>query len=327
MTLRLRLAIFTSAFIAVILSAVAVSVYLLTERSLSTAVEERARPGAGRPLRRRDRHRAPAAARRRVLPDRAGRDLARPARQRRRHPQRRRLHAAGERARQPDQRQPRLGLLSDRALQALVDGEESGVVRHARQPGAPAGPRCAGHDRLPQPAGGPDRRDPGGRAHLERPGHPRPAGPRPRPDRPGRLPGVRLGRVVAGAPRAGARAARHAGGRAGVEQGPAAARAGARDRRRAARVGALHQPHARPAPGVVRDPAALHGRRQPRAADAGDGDRRPRPVPAAAHAPERRAGRLAAGHPARGRADGQARARPARARARRRRLPGHGASR
>jgi two-component system, OmpR family, sensor kinase len=43
MTLRLRLAIFTSAFIAVILSAVAVSVYLLTERSLSTAVEERAR--------------------------------------------------------------------------------------------------------------------------------------------------------------------------------------------------------------------------------------------------------------------------------------------
>jgi two-component system, OmpR family, sensor kinase len=43
MTLRLRLAIFTSAFIAVILSAVAVSVYILTERSLSTAVEERAR--------------------------------------------------------------------------------------------------------------------------------------------------------------------------------------------------------------------------------------------------------------------------------------------
>jgi two-component system, OmpR family, sensor kinase len=43
MTLRLRLAIFTSAFIAVILSAVAVSVYLLTERSLSAAVEERAR--------------------------------------------------------------------------------------------------------------------------------------------------------------------------------------------------------------------------------------------------------------------------------------------
>jgi len=42
MTLRLRLAIFTSAFIAVILSAVAVSVYLLTERSLATAVEERA---------------------------------------------------------------------------------------------------------------------------------------------------------------------------------------------------------------------------------------------------------------------------------------------
>lgn len=43
MTLRLRLAIFTSAFIAVILSAVAVSVYLLTERSLAVAVEERAR--------------------------------------------------------------------------------------------------------------------------------------------------------------------------------------------------------------------------------------------------------------------------------------------
>ena len=43
MTLRLRLAIFTSAFIAVILSAVAVSVYFLTDRSLSTAVEERAR--------------------------------------------------------------------------------------------------------------------------------------------------------------------------------------------------------------------------------------------------------------------------------------------
>jgi len=43
MTLRLRLAIFTSAFIAVILSAVAVSVYVLTERSLSTSVEERAR--------------------------------------------------------------------------------------------------------------------------------------------------------------------------------------------------------------------------------------------------------------------------------------------
>lgn len=42
MTLRLRLAIFTSAFIALILSAVAVSVYLLTERSLGTAVEERA---------------------------------------------------------------------------------------------------------------------------------------------------------------------------------------------------------------------------------------------------------------------------------------------
>ncbi len=43
MTLRLRLTIFYSAFIAIILSAMAVSVYLLTERSLSSAVEERAR--------------------------------------------------------------------------------------------------------------------------------------------------------------------------------------------------------------------------------------------------------------------------------------------
>ncbi len=42
MTLRLRLTIFYSAFIAIILSAMAVSVYLLTERSLTTAVEERA---------------------------------------------------------------------------------------------------------------------------------------------------------------------------------------------------------------------------------------------------------------------------------------------
>lgn len=42
MTLRLRLALFTSAFIAVLLSAVAASVYLLTERSLKAAVEERA---------------------------------------------------------------------------------------------------------------------------------------------------------------------------------------------------------------------------------------------------------------------------------------------
>jgi two-component system, OmpR family, sensor kinase len=42
-TLRLRLTLFFSAFIAIILSAVAVSVYVLTERSLSTAVEERAR--------------------------------------------------------------------------------------------------------------------------------------------------------------------------------------------------------------------------------------------------------------------------------------------
>ncbi len=42
MTLRLRLALFTSAFIALILSAVAISVYVLTERSLLSAVEERA---------------------------------------------------------------------------------------------------------------------------------------------------------------------------------------------------------------------------------------------------------------------------------------------
>jgi two-component system, OmpR family, sensor kinase len=42
-TLRLRLTLFFSAFIAIILSAVAVSVYVLTERSLSTAVEQRAR--------------------------------------------------------------------------------------------------------------------------------------------------------------------------------------------------------------------------------------------------------------------------------------------
>jgi two-component system, OmpR family, sensor kinase len=42
-TLRLRITLFFSAFIVIILSAVAVSVYVLTERSLSTAVEERAR--------------------------------------------------------------------------------------------------------------------------------------------------------------------------------------------------------------------------------------------------------------------------------------------
>jgi len=42
MTLRLRLTIFYSAFIAIILSAMAVSVYLLTERSLATTIEERA---------------------------------------------------------------------------------------------------------------------------------------------------------------------------------------------------------------------------------------------------------------------------------------------
>jgi two-component system OmpR family sensor kinase len=43
MSLRLRLTLFFSAFIAVILSAVALSVYALTERSLHTAIEERAR--------------------------------------------------------------------------------------------------------------------------------------------------------------------------------------------------------------------------------------------------------------------------------------------
>jgi len=43
MTLRLRLALFTSVFIALILTAVAVSGYLLTERSLAAGVEMRAR--------------------------------------------------------------------------------------------------------------------------------------------------------------------------------------------------------------------------------------------------------------------------------------------
>ncbi|MEX2543266.1 MAG: ATP-binding protein [Trueperaceae bacterium] len=43
MSLRLRLTLFFSAFIAVILSAVALSVYALTERSLNAAIEERAR--------------------------------------------------------------------------------------------------------------------------------------------------------------------------------------------------------------------------------------------------------------------------------------------
>ncbi|MBA2667488.1 MAG: HAMP domain-containing protein [Trueperaceae bacterium] len=43
MTLRLRLTIFFSAFMALILSGVAVSVYVLTDQSLATAVEERAR--------------------------------------------------------------------------------------------------------------------------------------------------------------------------------------------------------------------------------------------------------------------------------------------
>ena len=43
MSLRLRLTLFFSAFIAVILSAVALSVYALTERSLQTTIEERAR--------------------------------------------------------------------------------------------------------------------------------------------------------------------------------------------------------------------------------------------------------------------------------------------
>jgi len=42
MTLRLRLTLFFSLFIAVILSAVAVSVYILTERSLNTTLEDRA---------------------------------------------------------------------------------------------------------------------------------------------------------------------------------------------------------------------------------------------------------------------------------------------
>lgn len=42
MSLRLRLTLFFSAFIAVILSAVALSVYALTERSLQTTIEERA---------------------------------------------------------------------------------------------------------------------------------------------------------------------------------------------------------------------------------------------------------------------------------------------
>lgn len=42
MSLRLRLTLFFSVFIAIILSAVAVSVYILTERSLTTALENRA---------------------------------------------------------------------------------------------------------------------------------------------------------------------------------------------------------------------------------------------------------------------------------------------
>ncbi len=42
MSLRLRLTLFFSAFIAIILSAVAVSVYILTERSLTSALEDRA---------------------------------------------------------------------------------------------------------------------------------------------------------------------------------------------------------------------------------------------------------------------------------------------
>ncbi len=42
MSLRLRLTLFYSAFFAIVLSAVAVSVYLLTERSLNASLEERA---------------------------------------------------------------------------------------------------------------------------------------------------------------------------------------------------------------------------------------------------------------------------------------------
>ena len=43
MTLRLRLTLFYAAFFAIVVSAVAVSVYLLTERSLTASLEERAR--------------------------------------------------------------------------------------------------------------------------------------------------------------------------------------------------------------------------------------------------------------------------------------------
>lgn len=43
MTLRLRLTLFYGAFFAIVVSAVAVSVYLLTERSLTTSLEQRAR--------------------------------------------------------------------------------------------------------------------------------------------------------------------------------------------------------------------------------------------------------------------------------------------
>ncbi|MEJ2667138.1 MAG: hypothetical protein P8Z81_08585, partial [Deinococcales bacterium] len=42
MSLRLRLTLFFSVFIALILSAAAVSVYILTQRSLTSALEDRA---------------------------------------------------------------------------------------------------------------------------------------------------------------------------------------------------------------------------------------------------------------------------------------------
>jgi two-component system, OmpR family, sensor kinase len=123
MTLRLRLAIFTSAFIAVILSAVAVSVYLLTERSLSTAVEERARQAltdlSGGAIAT-GLQRLPGDAYYQIvlvetspaLPSnvaaiRNGVDYTQPASVR--------VNPTGDSL---------LGLLSDRALQALVEGEE-----------------------------------------------------------------------------------------------------------------------------------------------------------------------------------------------------------
>jgi hypothetical protein len=158
MTLRLRLAIFTSAFIAVILSAVAVSVYLLTERSLSTAVEERARQAltdlSGGAI-----ATGPAAAAgdayyqivlvetspalpADVAAIRNGVDYTQPA---------------SVRTNPTDD--SLLALLPDRALQSLVEGEElAGYVTLAN--GAAAGARRARHDRVPQPAGGAHGRDP-----------------------------------------------------------------------------------------------------------------------------------------------------------------------